>query len=105
MRCSYCGEQIPDGSIFCFKCGKKVNNDFDTQILDNYTLINTSGQGSFSVIPKEIKGWSWGACLLNLIWGLYHGVYKSLLFFVPGVNIFMFFLVWSQWEQISMAKP
>jgi hypothetical protein len=115
MRCSYCGEQIQDGSIFCFKCGKKVNNDFVTQMLeDNYTLINTSGQGSYSAIPEEIKGWSWGACLLNLIWGIYHGVYKSLLFFIPGVNIFMFFwfglngnkLAWQnhRWESIEQFR-
>jgi len=100
MRCSHCGEQIPDGSIFCFKCGKQVDNDFNNRILTktepvteidhNQEWINTSGRGSLSVIPEDIKGWSWGACLLNLIWGINYGVYSSLLFLVPGSISFCF---------------
>ncbi|OGL87301.1 hypothetical protein A3I40_03730 [Candidatus Uhrbacteria bacterium RIFCSPLOWO2_02_FULL_48_12] len=40
-------------------------------------------------MPEEIKGWNWGAAGLTWIWGVYHGVWISLLFFIPLVNIVM----------------
>jgi len=53
-----------------------------------------SGLGKDSVVPPEIKGWNWGAFLLNWIWGIGNSTYIALLMFVPLVNIFMFlFLV------------
>ena len=51
-------------------------------------IKNTSCQGKASVIPNEIKGWNWGAFLLPLVWGIYHGVWLSLLLFIPIVNFF-----------------
>jgi len=27
MYCRYCGQQLPDDSAFCSKCGKKVQHD------------------------------------------------------------------------------
>jgi len=44
---------------------------------------NRSGLGGKSIIPKEIKRWNWGAAGLPIIWGLYHGVWISLLSYVP----------------------
>ena len=29
---------------------------------------NTSGQGKLSVVPREIKGWNWGAFLFGPLW-------------------------------------
>lgn len=46
-----------------------------------------SGKGEQSVVPQEIKGWSWGAAFISLPWGLYHRVFWSLLVFVPFVNM------------------
>jgi hypothetical protein len=46
-----------------------------------------SGRGAASVIPHEIRRWNWGAFFLNWIWGLSHGVYISLLMFVPLANL------------------
>lgn len=40
-------------------------------------------------VPPEIKGWNWGAFLLNLIWGLWHKLPQALLMLVPGVNLVM----------------
>ena len=53
--------------------------------LPNYD--QRSGQGPSSEIPAEVRGWSWGAVGLNWIWGAYHGVWISLLIFVPFVNL------------------
>jgi len=51
-------------------------------------LQNTSGQAKASAIPPEVKGWNWGAFLLPLVWGIYHGVWLSLLLFIPIINFF-----------------
>jgi len=40
---------------------------------------NDSGQGDLSHLPRELEGWNWGACILNVIWG---GVMK-----VPGMAL------------------
>jgi uncharacterized membrane protein len=48
-----------------------------------------SGEKGASIVPDEIKGWNWGAIGLTWIWGVYHGVWISLLTFIPVVNIFI----------------
>ncbi|MGO2013258.1 MAG: cytochrome c oxidase assembly factor Coa1 family protein [Pseudoalteromonas sp.] len=53
----------------------------------------TSGKGKNSVVPPQIKGWNWGACLLNWIWGLGNNTFIALLMFVPIVNVVMFFML------------
>jgi len=52
-----------------------------------------SGLGKQSVVPPEIKGWNWGAFLLNWIWGIGNSTYIALLMFVPLVNVVMFFVL------------
>ncbi len=52
-----------------------------------------SGKGEASTVPAEIKGWSWGAFMLNWIWGIANNVWLSLLCFVPFVNIVMIFVL------------
>lgn len=50
-------------------------------------MDNTSGRGQFTVVPEEIKKWSWSGFILSWIWGLFNGVYISLLALIPFVNI------------------
>jgi len=45
---------------------------------------NTSGQGKGAVIPSGVRGWNWGAFLLNWIWGMGNGVWIALLTFILG---------------------
>jgi len=52
-----------------------------------------SGLGKDSVVPEEIKGWSWGAFMLNWIWGIGNSTYIALLMFVPFVNFVMIFVL------------
>lgn len=96
---------IPLGIIFAVinfsKAGKATLTTFDPR----------SGKGPASEIPAEIKGWSWGAVGLNWIWGVYHGVWLSLLIFVPIVNYVWWIVMgikgrewaWSamQWESVA----
>lgn len=52
-----------------------------------------SGMGKESVVPEEIKGWNWGAFLLNWIWGIGNSTFIALLMFVPLVNLIMIFVL------------
>ncbi len=44
-------------------------------------------------VPDEIRGWNWGAFLLNWIWGLGNNTFIALLMFVPVVNLAMPFVL------------
>ena len=57
------------------------------------TTANTSGQGKDAVIPEEIRGWNWGAFLMNWIWGIGNKVWIALLCFIPFVNWVMPFVL------------
>ncbi len=48
------------------------------------TADNTSGQGKGAVIPPEVRGWNWGAFLLNWMWGIGNKVWIALLTFILG---------------------
>ncbi|MEO6173328.1 MAG: SHOCT domain-containing protein [Arenimonas sp.] len=43
--------------------------------------------------PPGIKGWSWGAFLLNWIWAIFNRTWIGLLALIPFVNIFMIFVL------------
>lgn len=75
---------------------------------------NTSGQGSGSAVPEAVKGWSWGAFLLNWIWGIGNSVWLALLVFVPIASLVMPFVLgfkgreWAwqakRWDSIEHFK-
>jgi hypothetical protein len=54
---------------------------------------NTSGERERAIVPPEIRGWNWGAFLLNWIWGVVNETYIALLMFVPLVNVVMMFVL------------
>jgi hypothetical protein len=56
-------------------------------------MTNTSGQGPAAIFPPELDRWSWGAMLMNWIWGLGNKTYIALLMFVPVVNFVMPFVL------------
>jgi len=49
---------------------------------------NNSGMGQDS-FPPGVKGWSWGAFLLNWIWALGNQTWIGLLSLVPYIGIVM----------------
>ncbi len=51
------------------------------------------GQPKDTPIPENLDRWSWGAFLLNWIWGIGNSTYIALLMFVPIVNIVMIFVL------------
>ncbi len=72
---------------------------------------NNSGGGKSVIPPPGIKGWSWGAFLLNWIWAIGNKTWIGLLCFVPYVGIVMSFylgfkgreLAWrnKRWDSID----
>ena len=50
---------------------------------------NNSGQGKGTVPPEGIKGWSWGAFLLNWIWAIGNKTWIGLLALIPYVGLIM----------------
>ena len=56
-------------------------------------MSNTSGQGATAVVPDEIRGWNWGAFLLNWIWGIGNNTLIALRMFVSLVNLVMAFVL------------
>lgn len=59
------------------------------ELVDGANYDDRSGKKEASIVPDEIKKWNWGAAGLTWIWGVYHGVWISLLTFIPIVNIVM----------------
>jgi len=53
---------------------------------------NNSGQGAVGHIPEGVKGWSWGAFLLNWIWAIGNKTWIGLLAFLPYVG-FIFAII------------
>lgn len=50
---------------------------------------NTSGMGKGHPIPDGVQGWSWGAFLLNWIWGLGNSTFIGLLTLIPYIGFVM----------------
>lgn len=77
-------------------------------------MENTSGQGQNAVVPSEIRGWNWGAFLLNWIWGVGNNTLIALFALVPFVGLVMPFVLgakgnsWAwrnkRWESIEHFK-
>lgn len=53
---------------------------------------NTSGMGKDHPLPDGVKGWSWGAFLLNWIWAIGNKTWIGLLAFLPYIG-FIFSII------------
>jgi hypothetical protein len=65
----------------------------ETVVKKEEPAINDSGRGSESVLPAELKGWSWGAFVFSWIWGICNRTWIAFLVFIPIVNIIMVFVL------------
>jgi len=114
-QCPTCGAQVAFGARFCANCGIQLNWPAQQQMQpppqyqqqvqpppvyqqrqqstessqQGMFVRNTSGQGKLAIIPKEIKGWNWGAFFFGWLWGVSNGVWISLLSAIPFVGIIM----------------
>jgi hypothetical protein len=58
-----------------------------SRVDDVFTGDNNSGGGKGVVPPPGVKGWSWGAFLLNWIWAVFNKTWIGLLCFIPYVGL------------------
>ena len=63
--CRGCGKELHDSARVCPQCG--------------------AVQGP----PNAVKGWSWGAFLLNGIWAIGNNTWIGLLAFIPALGLIM----------------
>lgn len=77
MFCAKCGAQIGQGATYCTSCGGRVTSLDQTQV--------ASGHDS-PAVPDGVKGWSWGAFLLNWIWAIGNRTWWGLLALIPYVG-------------------
>ena len=80
--CRGCGQQIHGSAISCPHCGAPqgvapVNTLQKTGKADETTIA----------IPDGIRGWSWGAFLLNWIWAIGNKTWIGLLVLIPYVGV------------------
>lgn len=52
-------------------------------------MENTSGHGKLAILPDGVKGWSWGAFLLNWIWAIGNKTWIGLLALIPYAGLIM----------------
>ena len=91
-----------------------MNNPYkppESQVDDTYSGENNSGGGAGIVPPEGVKGWSWGAFLLNWIWAIGNKTWIGLLCFIPYIGfIFSIYLgvkgrelAWrnNRWESVE----
>ena len=73
VHCRRCGQRIAEDAIACPHCG--------------------AAQGlagpAVDEVPRGVRGWSWGAFLLNWFWGPFNGTWIALLCLVPGIGFVM----------------
>lgn len=72
--CRYCGKELHETAPTCPHCGA-VQNQKDI------------------AVPDGIKGWSWGAFLLNWIWAIGNRTWVGLLALVPLAGVIMAFIL------------
>lgn len=75
--CIGCGKEIHESATACPHCGAPQRVVVKAQVVEEQT------------IPEGIKGWSWGAFLLNWIWAIGNNTWIGLIALIPYVNIVM----------------
>lgn len=81
VYCRGCGKEIHESAETCPHCGapQRINK------ISQNTMADT--------IPEGIKGWSWGAFLLNFIWAIGNKTWIGLLVFIPYLGWIMAFVL------------
>jgi hypothetical protein len=98
MFCSHCGAPMAPDAAACAVCGKAAAvNASPSVTLDKPPLYGVDDGG----IPDGVKGWSWGAFLLNWVWAIGNRSWIGLLTLVPYVGWIMVF--WLGFKGREMA--
>lgn len=71
--------------VFCRGCGKEIH---ETAVACPHCGAQQNGVVA-GAIPDGVKGWSWGAFLLNWIWAIGNKTWIGLLALIPYVGFVM----------------
>lgn len=98
MFCSHCGAPMAPDAAACAVCGKTAAVNASPSVnLDKPSIYSADDGG----IPDGVKGWSWGAFLLNWIWAIGNRSWIGLLAVIPYVGWIMAF--WLGFKGREMA--
>lgn len=76
--CNGCGKEIHETAPTCPHCGAPQR-----------AVAAGKTAGDVKEIPEGVKGWSWGAFLLNWIWAIGNKTWIGLLALVPYLGFIM----------------
>lgn len=111
MFCSHCGAQVAPNASFCPACGNRIDAAAAGPVsLDKPAApVPPAGEdppagsppGNQDRIPDGVKGWSWGAFLLNWVWAIGNRSWIGLLALVPYLGWIVVF--WLGFKGREMA--
>ena len=101
MFCSHCGAQMAPDAAFCSVCGHKAGSEAPAAVNLDKRDAPAPVPGTPAGIPDGVKGWSWGAFLLNWIWAIGNRSWIGLLSLVPYIGWIMVF--WLGFKGREMA--
>ena len=88
MFCTGCGSQAIESDTFCGGCGSAQRSAaINTRQATPAKVFHVGQQGKPETVPEGVRGWSWGAFLLNWIWAVGNNTWIVLLALIPIVNI------------------
>lgn len=129
MFCSNCGAAVAPGAGFCAACGNKVSRAASPLTQPEAVQLDKASAAtppplppmppvpplppalppavpplppvSQQAIPEGVKGWSWGAFLLNWIWAIGNRSWIGLLAIIPYVGFIV--AIWLGFKGREMA--
>ncbi len=113
MQCPFCYRENLHGAVQCQHCGAVFDGP-GGRAVSSSSVENTSGGGKGAFVPDTVKGWSWGAFFLGVIWGVGNRTYIAFLVLVPLFGFLMLFILglkgneWAwrnkRWESVEEFK-
>ena len=89
MFCTGCGTQATDSDVFCGGCGNAQRGASGSvpHAASKPAIFRVGQALQQPAIPDGVRGWSWGAFLLNWIWAIGNHSWIGLLALIPYVNV------------------
>lgn len=87
--CPLCHEAISSSDLKCEHCNSIITPEL-VSYSKGETQQNNSGMTTSTIIPENVKGWSWGAFVFSWLWGIPNRSFLTLFTLVPYVG-----LVWN----------
>jgi Tfp pilus assembly protein PilE len=73
--------------------GKNLEQFVKKRMKSNRRIMEKTAEDQSNEMPEELKGLCWGAFWWGPVWGAFNSVWSSFLYFIPGVNIIMAFVL------------